>query len=279
MTNVSKTNEHGSGGLAMILVHELGVNDILLGRGTGPNKNQGNIRFRRLLEEIVEAYRKSPVITKTKLASEILQTIKERNGHFVRKLTREERQSVLGRFWNAKNKNGKENDEFVVVPDKLAMEKIRQSFRFQLNSTTNNNNNNNNKSKKRRTSVFAETQTMRSIRSQHEPKKTRAILPAGVERPMNATSSSSLLLHDTSPPTNKEALGGGRQTPRTLCSPLAHTAMNYYHHYYLLIAGNRPNNIAMNPRNLLQSLQRQATPQHDAFMRSTLYERLRNSNA
>jgi hypothetical protein len=45
MMNESKTNEHGSGGMAMILVHELGMNDILLGRGTGPNENQGNIRF------------------------------------------------------------------------------------------------------------------------------------------------------------------------------------------------------------------------------------------
>jgi hypothetical protein len=238
----------------MVIVHELGVNDILLGRGTGPNENQGNIRFRRHLEEIVEKYLKSPVISKTKLASEVLQTIKERNGHFVRKLTSEERRSLLGRFWNVKNKNGRENDEFVVVADKLAVEKIRQSFRFQLN-------NNNSKSKKRRTSVFADTQTMRS-RSQHKPKKTRDISPVGVERPMDATSSSSLLLHDTSPPFNKEALGGGSQTPRTLG-----------YHNYLLNAARRPNNIATNPQNLqqsllLQSLQRQATPQLSLMLQS-----------
>jgi hypothetical protein len=75
--------------MAMILVHELEVNDILLGQGTGRNENQGNIHFQRLLEEIVETYPKSLMILKTKLASEVLQTIRTKMG------------TLFGHFWPA----------------------------------------------------------------------------------------------------------------------------------------------------------------------------------
>jgi hypothetical protein len=261
-----KSSDHGR---AMILVHEVGVNDILLGRGTGPNENQGNVRFRRLLEEMIERlqYPMSSIISKTAVATEVLQTITERNGRFVRKLTSEERRSVLGTL-SKKNRKGKDNDVFVVVAEKLALEKIRQSFRFQLN---------NNKSNHRR-SIFADTQKMRSS-SLHELKKTKAISSsAAAERPMDAPSSSSLPLPHPSPPRGNETLGGGGQPPTTLrdtaidlpremaaggdlaLPTLLHTATNYYHHH-LLNAASRQNNIAMNPRDLqlsllLQSLQR-----------------------
>jgi hypothetical protein len=71
-----------SGSMAMTLGPELGVNDILLGRGTGPNENQGNVRFRKLLEDMVEKLqdpKRSSMILKTKFATGVLQTIKERN--------------------------------------------------------------------------------------------------------------------------------------------------------------------------------------------------------
>jgi hypothetical protein len=78
--------------MAMTLVDEVGVNDILLGRGTGPNEREGNVRFRRLLEEMVEKLQdpKRSMISKTTAATVVLHTIKERNGRFVRKLTSEE---------------------------------------------------------------------------------------------------------------------------------------------------------------------------------------------
>jgi hypothetical protein len=260
-------------GRAMILVHEVGVNDVLLGRGTGPNENQGNVRFRRLLEEMVERlqYPKSSMISKTAVATEVLQTIKERNGRFVRKLTSEERRSVLGKL-SGKNKKGKNDDIFLVVAEKLALEKIRQSFRFQLNSTKSNH----------RRSIFAGTQKTRSS-SLDELNKAKAISSsAAMERPMDATSSSSLPLPRPSPPRGNETLGGGGQPPPTLrdtaidlpreraagedlvlLPALLQMVTNYAHHYQLN-AASRQNNTAMNPRDLqlsllLQSLQR-ATP-------------------
>ena len=85
---------HGSGSMAMTLVHEVRVNDILLGRGTGPNEREGNVRFQRLLEEMGEKLQdpsKRSIISKTAAATVALQTIKEQNGSFVQKLSSQSR--------------------------------------------------------------------------------------------------------------------------------------------------------------------------------------------
>jgi predicted ATP-dependent endonuclease of OLD family len=107
--------------MAMTLAPELGVNDIRLGQGTGPNQNEGNLRFQNLLEEMVEKLQ-DPKRSKTAVAT---RTIKEQNGRIVQKLTSKERRYVL-RKCNGKNKKGKLNNVFEVVADKLALEKIRQ---------------------------------------------------------------------------------------------------------------------------------------------------------
>jgi hypothetical protein len=136
------------------------------------------------------------MISKAAAATVVLHTIKERNGRFVRKLTSEERRYVLG-TGSGKNKKGKDkNDIFEVVADKLALEKIRQSFRFQLS---------NNKMNQRH-SIFAGTQKMRSSISSS----------AAAARPMDATSRSSLPLPHQSPPRGNDTLGGGGQPSTTL---------------------------------------------------------------
>jgi hypothetical protein len=212
--------------MAMPLSPGLGVNDILLGRGTGPNANQGNVRFRKLLEEMIVEKLQDPsrsMVSKTAVAMEVLQTIKERKGRFVRKLTSEERRYVLGTR-SGKNKEGKNKDIFVVVADKLALEKIRHSIRFQLN---------NNKLNHCR-SIFARGNE--TLGGGGQPRTT---------------------LRDTAIDLTSEIMGEDLVLLPSLLPPMA---TSYYHHH-LLNAASRQNNIAMIPRDLqlsllLQSLQR-----------------------
>jgi hypothetical protein len=198
---------------------------------------------------------KRPMISKTAVATVVLQTIKERNGRFVRKLTNEEHRYVLG-TGSVKNKKGKDNVIFEVVADKVALEKIRQSFRFQLS---------NNKTNQRH-SIFAGTQKMRS-NSLHELEKTRSISSSAAA----AARRSSLPLPHQSPSRGNDTLGVGGQPLPTLrdtaidlpremagedlglLATLLPMTMNYYHHHLLNTASSQ-NNIAMIPRDLQQSL-------------------------
>ena len=122
-------------------VFALGENDVLLGRGTGPNENLGNVRFRSLVSKVLEnaasnrssEYQK---MTKEKLAHIVFECIKKRQGRFVRKLTKGEI-SVMGiehlkspSSSSSKKKGSKE--AYIIVPDQTAMEKTKQSFRHQL---------------------------------------------------------------------------------------------------------------------------------------------------
>jgi hypothetical protein len=105
-------------------VQELTKDDVLLGRGTGPNEYQGNIRFRALVKETLrsnELKKSSNGSTKTMLARMIVRDVKAQNGRFLKKVGK----SSTGR------------DLFAVVPDRVAVDKTRQSFRHQLKSIEN----------------------------------------------------------------------------------------------------------------------------------------------
>ena len=76
-------------------VFVLGENDVLLGRGTGPNENLGNVRFRSLISQVLEfaASNRSSVyqkMTKDKLAHIVFECIKKTTGA-LRKETNERR--------------------------------------------------------------------------------------------------------------------------------------------------------------------------------------------
>jgi hypothetical protein len=105
-------------------VQEPTKDDVLLGRGTGPNEYQGNIRFRALVKDTLrtnEFKKWSTGRTKTMLARMIVRDVKAQNGRFLKKVGK----SSTGR------------DLFAVVPDRVAVDKTRQSFRHQLKSTEN----------------------------------------------------------------------------------------------------------------------------------------------
>jgi hypothetical protein len=108
----------------------IGENDVLLGRGTGPNENIGNIRFRvASKKEFTLSYNNGTIDSscKSKVARRVVEAIKSRNGRFLRKLTKDEAKQAVGGL-----KTGTSHDLFVVVSDKLAIDKARHSIRFQL---------------------------------------------------------------------------------------------------------------------------------------------------
>jgi hypothetical protein len=62
-----------------------------------------------------------------KVARRVIEAIKSRNGRFLRKLTKDEANQVVAGW-----KNGTFRDLFFIVSDKLAIDKAKQSIRFQL---------------------------------------------------------------------------------------------------------------------------------------------------
>ena len=89
-----------------------------VGRGTGPNECQGNIKFRALVRQVLQRADLSKLDgrLKAKMAKEILHSVKSRNGRFLRA--------------NFQEATGRRS--YVEVPDSVALDKIKQSFRHQL---------------------------------------------------------------------------------------------------------------------------------------------------
>ncbi|KAL3915249.1 MAG: hypothetical protein SGILL_005739 [Bacillariaceae sp.] len=114
---------------------ELGPNDVVMGRGSGANLKEGNIRFRQFVwdqykEKMAHAEGltiEESVSIKNKVSEEVLAHIKSKGGHFVRKTLKQE--------------YGEEDDScgfgsrqvvYEEVSDKEALDKIKQTLRFQI---------------------------------------------------------------------------------------------------------------------------------------------------
>ena len=172
-TTTGSTSNFGEGKI----LFELGPYDILLGRGTGPNEHPGNVRYRELVKSTMLKYSASASegkcghsdqkaneeedgntpavsIAKQQIIQEILNDIHSFGGQFVRKLTREETRVVQqhhSSMWSSmmmesSQKNTKQKkksrkkliDLYVVVTNAMAVEKTKQSIRFQLHKTERN---------------------------------------------------------------------------------------------------------------------------------------------
>jgi hypothetical protein len=106
--------DHGN----CISIRELGQNDVLLGRGTGPNESIGNVHFRSLVRDSIQTPGFSPTPDgKSEFAQVIVNTVKARNGRFVKRV-------------NITRKNC--GDVFVEVPDRVSLDKTKQTFRHML---------------------------------------------------------------------------------------------------------------------------------------------------
>jgi hypothetical protein len=151
--------------MSAAILTRLGTNDVLLGRGTGPNANEGNKYFRAVASELltsVEQHTSSTSsissglfveatkteISKHDLATKLVAIVHSRNGRFVRKLTKDEATIVARNLNEASSSGGGKktkkfwkkselSDMYVVVPHDVALSKAKQSFRHQLRVSMN----------------------------------------------------------------------------------------------------------------------------------------------
>jgi hypothetical protein len=101
------------------VVTDLKPDDVLLGRGIGPNEHTGNVKFREIIcyfrsEYLATSKRKA----KDKIAHKAIQIIKARKGRFIRKMSQVGAKPV-----------GAE-DVYVIADEKIAVEKTKQALRF-----------------------------------------------------------------------------------------------------------------------------------------------------
>ena len=102
-------------------VKEVGAYDVLLGRGTGPSMNEGNVHFRDAVERLKSSYIATPSRkTKKQIVRKIVSDTKAKKGRFLNKLSKTEI-NALGLFGNV---------YYEVVPDAIALEKTKQAIRY-----------------------------------------------------------------------------------------------------------------------------------------------------
>jgi hypothetical protein len=105
----------------MSYVTELRPADVLFGRGSGPNDHEGNIRFRQRVADRKEEYlATNHRMTKSKIAKEIVDSVLNENGRFLRKADEKETASLAV-------PDGVE--VYVMVDDVTITEKAKQALR------------------------------------------------------------------------------------------------------------------------------------------------------
>lgn len=102
------------------------------GRGTGPNEKIGNIRFRALIRQAIAARVCSPGgsdgKTKRDVAIDVIQQVKAKGGHFLKKV------DIVGGSSAGNNNFDQDQHEsyYEVVDNSTSLDKTKQSFRHQL---------------------------------------------------------------------------------------------------------------------------------------------------
>ena len=104
-----------------IYATEVGQYDVLLGRGTGPSMNEGNVHFREAVEALKSSYISTPSRKiKKQIVRKIVSDTQGKKGRFLNKLTKTEIK-LLGLSGNVL---------YEVVPDQVALEKTKQAIRY-----------------------------------------------------------------------------------------------------------------------------------------------------
>jgi hypothetical protein len=94
---------------------EIGVNDVLLGRGAGPNEHTGNIAFRVIVAKQKAVYMATTNRQeKNKIALKTMQIVQAQKGRFLQK---------------PKERDGNDDDLYEIAADKVVLEKIKQALR------------------------------------------------------------------------------------------------------------------------------------------------------
>ncbi len=108
-------------------ITQINPNDVLFGRGSGPNDHEGNIRFRDLVgERKAEYMATNHRQTKAKIAREIVGKVIQKNGRFLKKVEAVEAKE-LG--------IPKGVEAWIAVDEETIMEKAKQALRQQRDKT------------------------------------------------------------------------------------------------------------------------------------------------
>jgi hypothetical protein len=118
----------------------LNPNDVLMGRGSGANLKQGNIRFRQLVWDRYDAEMarvecktmEAVASVKIKVAHDVLQDIQSKGGRFLRKVLKPAQVKQDGSGEDSKGRKVEREIVYEEVSDKDATEKIKQTLRFQI---------------------------------------------------------------------------------------------------------------------------------------------------
>ena len=118
---------------------ELGDDDVLLGRGTGPNEFTGNIRYRRLVRQAISSVLPRDLASnKTALAQKVVDDVAKNGGRFVRKLSKGEVAALYDNLNPQSDSKAelathmsKRSYIYIDVDRDVAIEKTKQSFRHQ----------------------------------------------------------------------------------------------------------------------------------------------------
>jgi hypothetical protein len=122
-----KINENTTAGEYVKEVHP---NDVLFGRGSGPNDHEGNIRFREMVAQRKAEYMATNHRqTKAKIAKDIVDQVFGSGGRFLKKLEPSEA-NKLGLLTEEQMHN---QDVYEVVGDDTIMEKAKQALRQNRN--------------------------------------------------------------------------------------------------------------------------------------------------
>ena len=102
------------------VILELNPNDVIQGRGTGTAVYEGNIKFRKLINQYKEEYMSADTKRHMKavIANKVLNEIRSRGGRFVRK---EKERKVRGVIVN--------KEVYYEVEEEVALEKCKQALR------------------------------------------------------------------------------------------------------------------------------------------------------
>ena len=127
-------------------VLEVMPDDVLLGRGSGPNDHVGNIKFRDLVQERkVEYLSTNHRQTKAIIAKDIVDQVYQRGGKFLKKLGAVESAKVLPKLLAKKNDsendhadaaNSGPHDVYQIQKHTTVMEKAKQALRQNQRNTS-----------------------------------------------------------------------------------------------------------------------------------------------
>ena len=120
-------------------VSEVLPNDVLLGRGSGPNDHEGNIKFRDMINHRKQEYRStSNRQSKALIAKEVAGQVYEKGGRFLRKLNQRDALKQLPILLSKSGTTKEEAEEdsaegprdvYEVQDNKTVLEKAKQALR------------------------------------------------------------------------------------------------------------------------------------------------------